>query len=220
MKISTVRRPQLPDSVVVEYRRRRIAVTLAELAHQGRTAELTAGEIVTRTGISRTSFYGAFDNKEQAMHFACGLACNQLFAPVLASCSSLPAGGTRVERAVEGLIDGVLAEPLLAELCLVHGPQMLGRANVLEADAAVESMSLALGMDPSWSAKMERMGVAPEEFAAAAVLAAVGNRLRRGDALVRSELHGELLAIARGVLGETTGPSSAHGSARSSLIES
>lgn len=101
----------LEPEYVAEYQRRRLAVALAELAHERGMAGATVSAIVGRARVSRKTFYDHFESRDDCADFAAELAVDYLSA----------AG-----RDVEALLAAMAAEPNLAELALVHAPAFGG----------------------------------------------------------------------------------------------
>jgi AcrR family transcriptional regulator len=101
----------LKPEYVADHQRRRLAVAVAELAHESGMAGLTVTSIVDRARVSRKTFYDFFENRDACADYAAELAVDHLLA----------AG-----EDFEGLLGAVAAEPDLAELALIHAPAFGG----------------------------------------------------------------------------------------------
>jgi AcrR family transcriptional regulator len=101
----------LNPEFVADHQRRRLAVAVAELAHECGMAGVTVTSIVDRAHVSRKTFYEFFENRDACADYAAELAADYLFA----------AGYD-----AEALLGAAAAEPNLAELALIHAPAFGG----------------------------------------------------------------------------------------------
>jgi AcrR family transcriptional regulator len=120
----------LEPEYVADYQRRRLAVTVAELAHERGMAGVTVSAIVDRARVSRKTFYDFFENCDACADHAAEVAADYLSA----------AG-----EDAEALLAAVAAEPNLAELALIHAPAFGGERGRRFQDRAIETVSRAFG---------------------------------------------------------------------------
>lgn len=101
----------LNPEYVADHQRRRLAVALAELAHECGMGGVTVTSIVDRAHVSRKTFYDFFENRDACADYAAELAADYLIA---------------ASEDIETLLSAVAAEPNLAELALIHAPAFGG----------------------------------------------------------------------------------------------
>jgi AcrR family transcriptional regulator len=112
-------RPQLSREFLLVHRRRRFAAAAAELAHEFGVRAITSTLIVQVAKGSRSGFYEAFANVEDCLRFAVAEAFEELFEPVRAT-SSVAGWAAQLHAAVTGFCVAAAADPVRAELFLVH----------------------------------------------------------------------------------------------------
>jgi AcrR family transcriptional regulator len=89
---------------------------------------VTVRLILRRCRMARATFYGIFPTKTEALEYACQAATDFLVGAVREARQD--GEGTSRGTVVDGFLQAVDEEPLLAELCLVHSKS----APVPEAD--------------------------------------------------------------------------------------
>lgn len=186
--------PRLISRHVLEgFRRERIYLAVAELAHEGGAGALTMAAIVKRGRMSRNTFYDLFADKRECLDLACEFARDCLVTPLREAGPDSGAMNERLERAIAALVAAVSAQPVVAELCLVHAPSVSPLGRELGVDAVVEALIAAL----------KQGGDAPdggspglEEFVAATIVSIVATRARRGEAAELGTLQSELTELA------------------------
>lgn len=114
-------RPKISREFIENHRRRRCVEAAAELLHEFGRPGLTSTNIVRLAGTARSSFYEVFTGVEDCLTYAIDLAQTELFASLERQ------GGegdwrAEVHEAIDGFYGAVTADPLLAELFLVHSP--------------------------------------------------------------------------------------------------
>lgn len=113
------RRPRLARDFVEAHRRRRYVDAAAEILHEFGRPGLTTTNVVHLAGGSRGTFYREFSGVEDCVGHGITLARTRLFGVL----DQLPAEGEwrgQLGAAIAGFYEAVAAEPLLAELFLVH----------------------------------------------------------------------------------------------------
>jgi AcrR family transcriptional regulator len=186
VRSSPQRRRALPREFVEAHQRQRVVVAIAELAHEhGGSGALTAAQIIARARMSRNTFYELFGSKDNGVRFAFQASYEFLFEPVrVAGEGSEPWLG-RLCGALDALLAGAVAEPLLAELCLIHSLAALTDGEGCAYQTAVVTMSELIGGGRG-AAREELGGTHPtppsevEEFLARAIVSLVALRIRQG----------------------------------------
>jgi AcrR family transcriptional regulator len=184
----------VPRDVLEGFRRERIVLAIAELTHEGGSGNLTTTRILSRGRMSRKTFYELFGSKDGCMTYASQLASAWLVEPISAACDASDPGPERHHAAIEGLLQRTVANPLLAEFCLVHSPALTRQAEPAGSQAPVEALATALAgpRNPP-----------PERatFVASAIISVVASRLRRDEPAQLADLGEELALLATKLLG-------------------
>lgn len=121
-----------PDQVVEDQRRRLLAACLAVVGEEG-YARATVARIVARAGVSRQTFYAAFDSRED-----CFLAAfDDLADGLIAVVRDRAARGDTVRDLLGGYLEALAADPALTRVLLVEvyaaGPAAVHRRARVQA---------------------------------------------------------------------------------------
>jgi AcrR family transcriptional regulator len=177
-RTSAPRRPRLSREFLENHRRRRYVDAVAELLHEFGREGPTVANIVRLAGTARNSFYEVFRSAEDCIGHGIGVAVGELFATL----DGQDAGGEwliEVQEAISGFYGAVVAQPMLAELLLVHAAASRvghGRAAAL---AGVERFTQILGRG---RAEAEEAGRRPlptsaEEYFSRAIVTLAARRV-------------------------------------------
>jgi AcrR family transcriptional regulator len=112
-------RPRISSEFIEAHRRRRYVLATAEILHEFGRRGLTTTDVVRLAGGSRATFYQAFGGVEDCIAHGIDIAEAVLFAVV----EETPGDGDwarELAAATTGFYEAVAAEPLLAELFLIH----------------------------------------------------------------------------------------------------
>jgi len=112
-------RPQISKKFIEEHRRRRYVAATAEILHEFGRAGLTTTNVVRLAGGARGSFYQAFAGVEDCIAYGVRIAEEELFAALDADTGG-KAWLTEVREAIDSFFQVVAADPILAELFLIH----------------------------------------------------------------------------------------------------
>jgi hypothetical protein len=132
-------RPLLARGYVEANRRRGLVLAAAEIAHEFSVREITVTGLCQMGHSARKTFYDLFPNVDACLRYGCAESLDRLFAPF----RELDAEGewlARVEKAIAGFYTAVAAEPLLAELLLVHSFGLPRRAGDADFEAGVAAV--------------------------------------------------------------------------------
>jgi AcrR family transcriptional regulator len=125
---------KLPRGVVVDHQRRRIlAATAQAMAEYGYTA-MNVEHILTIAGVSRATFYGNFDNKQECVLAAHEQAFSRLSSELAAACAGETEWPGKVAAAITAAIEFATRAPEEARLLVVEA---------MAADPALVSRVLA-----------------------------------------------------------------------------
>jgi len=183
--------------VLEGYRRERIFLAVAELAHEAGSDTLTTTRIVKGGRMSRNTFYELFANKAECLDLACEFATDRLLAAIRGTRPETGEWRERLDRAVSALLEAVSAEPMIAELCLVHTSSISTRGAELGVDPVIETLAEVIedgGAEAGGAGRESTRGLS--EFVAATIVSIVVGRVRRGEAGELAQLQGELKELA------------------------
>jgi AcrR family transcriptional regulator len=187
----------IPREAVEDDQRERLVAAIAAIAHERGLAEVSVSRIVEQAGISRKTFYELFESKGECVERACEEAHARLFAGVALASEAGGAWLDRVERAVGALLDAATADPLGAELCLIHARAVRGGVGEARWEKGVETMAEAIrGGSETEGEEAERgpLGLSVE-FSACAVLWLVALQVRWSGSEGVAGMRGELVRL-------------------------
>jgi AcrR family transcriptional regulator len=112
-------RPRVSREFVEVYRRRRYVEATAEVLHEFGREGLSVTAVVRLARTARNSFYETFSGIEDCIGYGIGLAEAEIFAGL----EQLSGEGdwlSELDEGIGGFFERVAAQPLLAELFLIH----------------------------------------------------------------------------------------------------
>jgi AcrR family transcriptional regulator len=201
------RRPQISRQYLEEHRRRRYVAASAELLHEFGHEGPTVSNIVRMAGTARNSFYEVFSGAQDCIAYGIGVAVDQL----LDGLDDLDGQGewaAEVDRAIAGLYAAVAADPVLAELFLIHAAANRTDHGREAARRGPEALATIFGRGHE---EAERRGLRPPptsaaEFFALAALSPAARRVRGPEV---ATLVAEARPMAALVVGAYLGPEAA-----------
>lgn len=187
-------RPMLSQEIIDGFRRERILKDLAEAVSEVGPHRVTVADVTSRGRIARSTFYGQFENIEDALGQAVEFGSARLRGAIDAGADCEGTWDRRTGEVVSALLAAASAEPALAELCLVHACARPDVAGPLEP-AVVEALAGVLRARRR-SVPGPGPGLRTEELIAYGILAVIAERLRHGGAATLPDLSEELTALA------------------------
>lgn len=193
------RRPRISAAFLEENRRRRYVDAAAELLHEFGREGPSVANIVRLAGTARNSFYEVFGSGEECIAYGIGLAAGELFAAL----DGQDGDGEwllGVSEAITGFYDAVVAEPLLAELLLIHS----ATSRLVESRAATRRGTerfAALLRRGRAKAETRARGPLPEtteEYFSGTIVALAARRVREADLAQLPREGAELSALIGG----------------------
>lgn len=173
------RRPDLPREFIEASRRRAFARAVAEIVHECGASAVTVAQICRTARSTRNTFYGLFENVNDCLRYAIGEGFDHLFAP-LRELGEQDDWLLEVDRAITGFYVAAAAEPLLAELLLVHSfAVQMDDGRDFDAGVAVMVALLAGGRRKS-PAKGEPIALT-EDYLARVIISLAALKLRQGE---------------------------------------
>jgi AcrR family transcriptional regulator len=116
---------------VTDLQRARMIAALVDVVREHGAADLTVAHIVTRSGVSRRTFYELFDSREDCFLAALGEATRRASLRVLPAFEHAGSWRERMRAALAELLGFLEDEPGMGALCLVDalgaGPRALER---------------------------------------------------------------------------------------------
>jgi AcrR family transcriptional regulator len=193
----------LSRAFIEMHRRRRYVDATAEILHEFGRAGATTTNVIQLAGGARNSFYELFRNVDDCIAYGVGLAETELFGH-LADLTGADDWLAEVEQAIAGLYEAVAAQPVLAELFLVH-------PLVLDTDvghSAFESGGerfvplLGRGRAAAEDAGRRPPSARVEECLSRSIVALAAARVRSGSATLPAASRPTALLVASAYLGE------------------
>jgi AcrR family transcriptional regulator len=138
------RRPLISREFIEAHRRRRFFIAAAEIAHEFGRRGVTATTLCQVAHTARNTFYENFASVDDCLRQGVGEAYLELFAP-LALPDATEEWPSLVEQEIGGLYRRIAAEPLLAELLLVHSFSLDGGSGAPAYEDAVTAVMTLLG---------------------------------------------------------------------------
>ncbi len=201
------RRPQISRAFVEEHRRRRFVVAVAELLHEFGRQELSVATIVRLAGSARNSFYDTFANADECIAYGVEIAAADLFAP-LGALDGEGDWATVLSEAIGDFYSAVAAEPLLAELLLIHSLACRSEAAREAWRAAPGHFARLLGRGrvEAEARGHRRLPPSSEEYFGQVIVSVAERRIRQDRV---EELPGEGVGVAATIAGCYLGPEAA-----------
>jgi AcrR family transcriptional regulator len=112
-------RHRLPPEVVARSQRERLLEAAVRVVAEKGYAAATVGDLTGEAGVSRTTFYELFEDKEDCFLSAYDNAVDALVRRVLAAYDSERRWPDRARAGLEALLETLAREPALARLSLV-----------------------------------------------------------------------------------------------------
>jgi AcrR family transcriptional regulator len=161
---------------------------VAELACERGLEEITVSDICRRARIGRAHLYSLFDGREACLEYAFAGAFEAVFGPTDAvKLEPDERWLDQLDAAIDALFAAIVAEPLLAELCLVHAAGSTG-ATGCDFEAAVDVLRrLVAGGREAARARREAVTPDPgpliEEYLAGSIASLARLRVMNGKAM-------------------------------------
>jgi AcrR family transcriptional regulator len=176
------RRPQISRQFLEEHRRRRYVEAAAELLHEFGREGPTVTNIVRMAGTARNSFYEVFGGAEDCIAYGIGAVVEELFATLAAQDGEGEWLG-ELDEAISGFYGAVAAEPILAELFLIHAASSRVEEGRSAARAGAEHFVdlLARGRAEAEAQGRRPLPAPAEEYFSRAIVSVAAGRVRRAD---------------------------------------
>lgn len=183
-------RPIISREFIAGHKRRRIIEALAELATEGSYEETKISDIVSRAGVARKTLYENFEGKEEVFLAAFDTGAGELLDAVRNACATAPPGDARlrVEAGVGALLDYVVVQPAMAQLCMIEAFSATPAATQRYEQALAGFVDLARETLP----RDDRLPETVAETVVGGVAWIVSQQIRRGKTAEARALKREL----------------------------
>jgi AcrR family transcriptional regulator len=175
------RRPALPREFLEASRRRRFACAVAEIVHESGVHAVTVTRICRTARSARNTFYDHFENVNDCLRYAVGEGFDHLFAPVREVGEQDDDWLLGVERAITGFYAAAAADPLLAELLLIHSFAVQMDDDDRDFDAGVAAMVTLLARGRGKSPAKGEPVPLTEDYLARVIISLAVMKLRQGE---------------------------------------
>ncbi len=203
---------RLTREEVERSQRDRLLLGAAEAVAEKGFAATTVADILSRAGVSRTTFYQLFDDKLDCFLAANAMAADVLTATMAAEVRSLGQAGDltaldRLDRMLSAYLgtladNHVLARVFLVEVYAAGTEAIERRRSSLDAFVGLVADTL---LGPGGIGTDERDARAVAEVLVAAVSSMVTNAVGVGDGHRLEEMHGPLMAVTARILAGADG---------------
>jgi AcrR family transcriptional regulator len=159
---------------VFEIQRARILAAMTEVAAERGAANVTVAHVVSRSGVSRRTFYELFDDREACFLAAFDDASKQIAMRVVPAYEGEKRWRERIRAGLAELLDCLDEEPRAGRLCIVESLAAGPRA--LERRASVTAV-VKRALEEGESEGRARVGNPPAPLTAEGVIGAVSSVL-------------------------------------------
>jgi AcrR family transcriptional regulator len=175
------RRPELPRAFIEANRRKSLARAAARVAHEAGVHAVTVTLICREAHSARNTFYGHFHNVEDCLRHGIREALEYLFAPIREGGAEGSEWLPEVERAITGFYAAAAAEPLLAELLLVHSAGFHHDDGGSDLDTGLEALAALLAGGRAQAAAAGGPVPLAEDYLTRAIVSLAALKLRQDE---------------------------------------
>jgi AcrR family transcriptional regulator len=187
-------RHNLPREVVAQHQRERIVAAVATILAEHGSSGLTVERVIRVAGVSRSTFYVHFTNKQEATLAAHELIFTRFLADLTAACSAQAEWPMKVSAAIGAVVDFAVSRPeqtqILSIGALIADLTLADRISGSHDQLA----TLLSGVRPH-SPNAAALPECTEEFLVAAIAAIISRHLALGQAAQLRSLQAELVEL-------------------------
>lgn len=187
-------RSRLPRELIVDNQRKRLFAGAARAVAEHGYVQVSVGHVIEHAGVSRSTFYEHFENKQACFGAAHEDAFDRLMTVLVNACVGRPDWPAKLVAAIDAAIDFAVASPEVARLLLFEtlaGEPELGR-QVLDSNELLTGL-LRNGREQSPQAVS--LPEVTERALVGAATAVIGSRLLAGRVDLLPELKPELVHL-------------------------
>lgn len=187
-------RHRLPEEVVLHNQRRRLVVGVARAMAEHGYAKLTVEQVISAAGVSRSTFYQQFDNKQQAVLAAHTVVFERFLSALLRACDSEREWPLKIKAAVSATVAFAMEEPEQAQLLALDS--LAGDAEVASRVlASNDHLASLLSAGRQYNPRGAELPTLTEKALVGAVSAIVAGRLVNGEAESLGELEPQIVEL-------------------------
>jgi AcrR family transcriptional regulator len=187
-------RHRLPREVVERHQRDRLIVGVAKALAEHGYGDLSVESVIVAAGVSRTTFYKHFDNKQEAVLAAHDLIFERFVGLIVRACNSEARWPRKVKVALGAALEFAASEPEQAQLLTLDALA----ANIEVAKRVLDSsdhLTALLSAGRRESARASELPPLTEKALIGAISATVSGRLMNGESDRLPELEPQLVEL-------------------------
>jgi AcrR family transcriptional regulator len=188
-------RHRLPREVTAQHQRDRLIAGVATAVAEHGYGRLTVEHVIGVAGVSRSTFYENFENKEEAILVAHEAIFERFLGIVFRACNAASEWPFKVKSVIEAALDFAAAEPAQAALLTLDALA----ANVemtQQVLASTEHLAALLSHGRTISEQAGDLPELTEKSVIGALTAIVSSRIANGEAEQLPELAPQLVELA------------------------
>lgn len=179
---------------VADHQRQRIAAAIALVVAEDGYGALTVERVIAGAGISRSTFYAHFTNKQEAVVAAHELIFERFLATLVATCKAEAEWPMKVRAAVDVAVDFATGRPeqslILSVGSLTADPVLA--ESIYQSHERLASLLGGIRLDSPYASQLPDC---TEQFLVLAVGAVIANRLVNGEGESLRSVQGELVEL-------------------------
>jgi AcrR family transcriptional regulator len=185
---------RLPREVVIRNQRLRLVAGVARAMAKHGYARLTVEQVIIAAGVSRTTFYEHFDNKQEAVLVAHDVVFERYLGMLLRACNSEQEWPLKIKAAIATTLAFAVDEPEQAQLLALDA--LAGDANVTSRVlASNDHLASLLSAGRQFNPRGADLPGLTEKALVGAVSAIVAGRLMNGESESLSELEPQIVEL-------------------------
>ena len=187
-------RHRLPREVVERHQRDRLILGVAKAMAEHGYGDLSVAQVILAAGVSRTTFYNHFANKQEAVLAAHDLIFERFIGLIVRACNSEYKWPAKVKAAIGAALEFAAAEPEQAQMLTLDALA----ANVEVARRVLDSsdhLTALLSAGRRESAQADALPRLMEKALIGAISATIAGRLMNGEAQRLPELEPQLVEL-------------------------
>lgn len=187
-------RHHLPREVTARHQRDRLIAGVATALAEHGFSEISVAHVIGAAGVSRSTFYANFENKEEAILVAHEVIFERFLGLVFRACNAASEWPFKVKSVIEAALEYAATEPAQVGILTLDALS----ANVEMAQqvlASTDHMAALLSRGRSLSKEATGLPELTEKSVIGAITAIVSSRIANGEAEQLPELAPQLVEL-------------------------
>jgi TetR/AcrR family transcriptional regulator len=185
---------RLPREVVTRNQRLRLVAGVARAMAEHGYARLTVEHVISTAGVSRTTFYEQFENKQQAVLAAHDVVFERYLAALLRACNGEQEWPLKIKASIATTVAFAMEEPEQAQLLALDS--LAGDAEVASRVlASTDHLAGLLSAGRQYNPRGAELPALTEKALVGAVSAIVAGRLMNGEPESLPELEPQIVEL-------------------------